>query len=106
MFICKNRHCSKIKNRYYYPSSNQAISVRDALLLESKLIEVKVINDFLVEEIVKEDKFVVNPNSESLYFDKIILCTGSKAMPLSGSDGMGYDLAQAFGHSLIKPCQD
>ena len=94
----------KIKNGYYYPSSNQAISVRDALLLESELFEVKVINDFLVEEIVKEDKFVVNPNSESLYFDKIILCTGSKAMPLSGSDGMGYDLAQAFGHSLIKPC--
>ena len=35
--------------------------------------------------------------------DKVILATGSKAYPKTGSDGMGYDFAKSFGHSIIKP---
>ncbi len=95
----------KIKNGYYYPASNQAVSVRDALQLEAELLGVKIINNFLVEAIIKkDDKFIVNPLSNSLVFDKIILSTGGKAMPLSGSDGKGYDLAKSFDHTIIEPC--
>ena len=59
-----------------------------------------------VEEAIikKDDKFIVNPLSNSLVFDKIILSTGGKAMPLSGSDGKGYDLAKSFDHTIIEPC--
>lgn len=35
--------------------------------------------------------------------DSLILAAGSKAAPVSGSDGSGYDLAKSFGHTIIKP---
>ena len=34
---------------------------------------------------------------------KVILCTGGKSYPLTGSDGSGYTLAQQLGHSITAP---
>ena len=34
---------------------------------------------------------------------KVIIATGSKAAPKTGSDGIGYKLAKSLGHSLIEP---
>jgi hypothetical protein len=33
--------------------------------------------------------------------DRIILCCGGKAMPSTGSDGSGYDLARRMGHKIV-----
>jgi predicted Rossmann fold flavoprotein len=33
-------------------------------------------------------------------FDKVIIATGSKAYPKTGSDGFGYDVADKFGHNI------
>ena len=35
--------------------------------------------------------------------DKVILATGSKACPKTGSDGIGYKIAKSFGHSIVEP---
>ena len=32
--------------------------------------------------------------------DKVIISTGGMAMPHSGSDGLGYELATSFGHQI------
>lgn len=40
---------------------------------------------------------------ETMDYDQLILATGGKAAPVSGSDGSGYDLAEKLGHSLIEP---
>lgn len=92
-----------IKNGYYYPHSKEASSIRKALLLEIKKRNIKVINNLNVNEIIKKDTFVINPNKENIKADKIILCPGSKASPKTGSDGSGYILAQKLNHSLITP---
>jgi predicted flavoprotein YhiN len=34
---------------------------------------------------------------------RVILCTGGKSLPKSGSDGGGFVLAQSLGHSLAEP---
>lgn len=94
----------KIKNGYYYPNSMQATSIRNTL--EKKAMEngVHIIKDTLIEKIVKkENKFILNPEKEHLQFDKIILACGSIAAPKTGSDGIGYQLAASFGHTIIKP---
>ena len=94
----------KIKNGYYYPNSMQATSIRNTL--EKKAMEngVHIIKDMLIEKIVKkENKFILNPEKEHLQFDKIILACGSIAAPKTGSDGIGYQLAASFGHTIIKP---
>ncbi len=35
--------------------------------------------------------------------DRLILATGGKSLPKTGSDGAGYDLARAFGHTILAP---
>lgn len=91
----------KIKNGYYYPNSNQAVSVKETLLFECELLGVNVVNDVFVSSIIKhENKFIINGNIEA---DKVVLATGSMALPKTGSDGNGYALASSFGHTIIKP---
>ena len=88
----------KIKNGYYYPYSNTALSIKEALIKELNNNKVKVITDTLVENITKvEDKFLIN---NELY-DKVVLSTGSKAYPKTGSDGIGYKLLEDFKLNII-----
>lgn len=92
----------KIKNGYYYPYSNQATSIKSALLKEVELEKIEILSNFFVERIEKENsKFIINRGKENLIFDKVILATGSSACPKTGSDGNGYSLAQSFGHSIV-----
>lgn len=90
----------KIKNGYYYPYSNLSNSIKEALLKEASLCGVKIKTDYLVEDIKKVDsKFIINNELEC---DYLILSTGSKAYPKTGSDGFGYDILRKFGHKIIK----
>jgi len=87
------------KNGYYYPSSNQASTVLDALrftinrlpnihvFVSQKVSLVTYLNDGRVK--------VVAQNSEYI-FDKVILACGSKAFPKTGSDGSGYELVRCL----------
>lgn len=93
----------KIKNGYYYPYSNTALSIKEALLKEAKENNVNIINDFLVESITKENgKFIINHDNKFKY-DSLVLATGSKACPKTGSDGIGYEILKQFNHTIIKP---
>ena len=93
----------KTKNGYYYPFSNQAFTIENALLSECKKLNIKIINDITVEKIIKEDCFIINPNKENIKAKNIIIATGSKAAPKTGSDGLGYELAKSLGHNIITP---
>ena len=91
----------KIKNGYYYPYSNQASSVRNLLLLELERRKVAILYDFKVEEIVKkENGFLIKSKDQEICADQVILSTGSKACPKTGSDGSGYLLAESLGHTI------
>ncbi len=96
---------AKIKNGYYYPFSNQAISMQKALILEAEKQNVKIQFKQEVIDIKKiNDKFeIVTKSGEKMIYDKIILSTGSKAAPKTGSDGIGYEICKNFGHSIIEP---
>ena len=93
----------KTKNGYYYPFSNQAFTVENALLSECKKLNIKIINDITVEKIIKKDCFIINPDKEKITAKNIIIATGSKAAPKTGSDGLGYELAKSLGHNIITP---
>lgn len=90
----------KIKDGYYYPYSNLAVSIQYALLKECEVSHVKFLYNTLVTKIEKKDgQFIING---SIFCDKVILANGSKACPKTGSDGSGYALAQSLGHSIIE----
>ena len=89
-----------IKNGYYYPNSNQAISVVNALVDEAINNGVKVINEEITSVLKEDDKFILNNKYES---DYLIIATGGKAAPKTGSDGFGFEVAKKFNHNVIKP---
>lgn len=91
----------KIKNGYFYPNSNQASSVRDIFELEVRKRNVNILTNYEIYDIKKDNnKFVVSTNNGFFTFDKIIISTGSKACPKTGSDGFGYDLLKSMGHNV------
>ncbi|MGM9834517.1 MAG: aminoacetone oxidase family FAD-binding enzyme [Bacilli bacterium] len=93
----------KIKNGYYYPYSNQAISVKNALVNAIKRNNIKVITETEVLSINKTDNFTITSDRASYIADKVIIATGGMAAPKTGSTGKGYKLATNLGHSIIKP---
>lgn len=45
---------------------------------------------------------IITPNGLEL-FDKVIVCTGGKSYPSTGSEGDGYKFAAEAGHTVIQP---
>lgn len=94
----------KIKNGYYYPTSNQAISIRNALVTEATKLGVKIYQDALVDKVThSNNKYIVEFNNKKVIADSLIIATGSKASPKTGSTGIGYTLAKSLGHTIIEP---
>ena len=94
----------KIKNGYYYPFSNQATTIRNALVNELNKPNIKILDNEKVTSIKKENnKFIIKTENKSLEADKVIISTGSYASPKTGSDGMGYNFLKEFNHTIIKP---
>lgn len=92
----------KIKNGYYYPYSNTSNSVKSVLLNEALKRGVNIVNDCEVLKIIKDkQEFIVTTSLGTYRFDKIIVATGSKAYPQTGSTGFGYDVAKNFGHKIV-----
>ena len=59
--------------------------------------------NFNVIKIEKEDYgFKIISDNETILCDKLIIATGSKAMPKSGSDGFGYEIAKKFNINVNK----
>ncbi len=86
-----------------FPMSDQASSVLDVLLYELRELGVNIVCDALVKDITKKnDDFIIELENGQVYGgDRVIITTGGKAMPSSGSDGQGYDLAARLGHTII-----
>lgn len=94
----------KIKNGYYYPFSNQATTIRDALIRETERKNITIKNNFQVERLEKAgNKFKIYSDKEIITADKVIVATGSKAAPRTGSDGSGYKLLRKLNHIYIEP---
>lgn len=94
----------KIKEGYYYPFSNQATSIQTALIKEVELQGIEIITETEVISITKENNiFKIETDKSTYKANKVILSTGSKASPKTGSDGIGYKLAKYLGHTIIEP---
>ena len=93
----------KIKNGYYYPFSNQATTIKNALVKEVEK-NTKVLLETSVERIEKiNNKFQIKTNNGVIECDKVIIATGSKASPKTGSTGDGYKFLKDLNHTIIKP---
>ncbi len=85
-----------------FPMSDQASSVLDTLMYELKETGVNIICDAYVKNIVpKNGKFFIETGDGSAFEgDSLVIAAGGKAMPSTGSDGNGFELARKLGHSV------
>jgi len=89
-----------------FPKSSKSQDVVNALINYLRKSDVKIKLNSEVKEIVKKNKRikkVVLANNEEIMADKLIVCTGGKSYPKTGSTGQGYLWAQKMGHKIIKP---
>ena len=94
-----------------FPVTDKSIDVLKSFTKKIKELNIEIkYNTRVVEiltEIVNGEKRVigVKTDKEMIKADKVILATGGKSYPLTGSTGDGYQLAEKLGHSItpIKP---
>jgi len=77
--------------------------VLDVLLYELNSLGVDIVCDACVIDVAGErDNFAVRlENGEVYRGDRVIIAAGGKAMPSSGSDGNGFELAKKLGHTIV-----
>lgn len=91
----------KEKNGYYYPFSEQAASIIEAMRLELEHLKVKIkCREHIVKVEKQDEEFLVSTETYTYRAPKVILATGGLAAPKLGSDGKGYDFAKGFGHTV------
>lgn len=88
----------------YFPASNLASDVLKALLKWVKELGVDIRCRKKVEKFIVENDQVVGliANGELFKTKKIVLATGGRSYPATGSTGDGYALSSNVGHTITK----
>ena len=88
-----------------FPESNRSQEVLNALLdlLRNLGVRVKT-NTEVCEILIKDQKVreVLTKAGEKIEADKVILATGGKSYPATGSTGDGYLIAEKLGHAITQ----
>jgi predicted Rossmann fold flavoprotein len=86
-----------------FPVTDDAHTVLDALLQAARSAGARLVHPERIARIERTaDGFVLDAASGPIAARRVILCTGGKALPKSGSDGAGLAIAQSLGHSLTE----
>lgn len=91
-----------------FPVTDKAKDVLDCFEKKLKQLNVKILyNQKVIEILTLEENKIkkvmgVKTENNTFYADKVILATGGKSYPLTGSTGDGYELAQKIGHTITK----
>ena len=112
--LLKDQHIEVKEERgnRIFPVSDHSQDVLNALIrkLNSLKVQIKTntkVKKILVEEVDRGKRAigVILENGEKIKADKIILATGGKSYPATGSTGDGYEMVKELGHSIekIKP---
>ena len=105
------KHGLKVKeergNRIF-PITDKSIDVLKCFEKEIQDLKIKIEYNTKVKEILvkkENDKIKVvgiKTEKKEIFADKVILATGGKSYPLTGSTGDGYDMAEKLGHKIVK----
>ena len=86
-----------------YTKSDKADEVIELLRNDLQKNKVKVIYNTMISDLVVEDetiKGVITSYGEKILGDKVIITTGGKSFPHTGSDGAMYEVLEKHGHTI------
>jgi predicted Rossmann fold flavoprotein len=89
-----------------FPVSDDAHTVLDALLRAAADAGVELMHPWRVATVAgTPEGFVIAEHADtprSLHSKRLIIATGGRSLPRTGSDGHGYTFAKSLGHSLTR----
>ena len=83
--------------------ADEVIEIFRRELLENN---VRVLYNTKVSDLIVENniiKGIITDNNEKILADKVIITTGGKSYPTTGSDGSMFDIIEKYGHT-VNPC--
>jgi hypothetical protein len=85
-----------------FPVTDSARTVLTALLDECRRLHIEIRHPWRVERIEQTETGLRLHATDAATIDaaRVILATGGKALPKSGSDGLGYSIAKSLGHTI------
>ena len=89
-----------------FPVTDKSIDVLNCFERKLKSFKnVKIMYETPVQEILVKENIAIGvkcKNQNIVKADKVILATGGKSYPLTGSTGDGYEMARNLGHTITK----
>ncbi|MFI5007250.1 MAG: NAD(P)/FAD-dependent oxidoreductase, partial [Solirubrobacterales bacterium] len=85
-----------------FPDSNRARTVLDALVAEAERRRVELRTGCRVRGVSRQPGgFRLDTSRGAIDATSVVLATGGLSLPKTGSDGAGYAMAEALGHTLV-----
>ena len=86
-----------------FPVTDKSIDVLNCFIKRIEELNIKYKLNTTVEKILIQNNEItsVRTDKEMIKADKVILATGGKSYPLTGSTGDGYKIAKNLGHTII-----
>lgn len=86
----------------YFPVSDKAVDVLNVFVNHLTELKTPLHRESRITAIKKNDfDFSITINEKKVInFDKIVISTGGKSIPQTGSNGFGYELAKSLGHTI------
>ena len=86
-----------------FPDSNESRDVLNALLEALRGAGADLHTGERVTDIRREEgRFVVEASSRRYHASAVVLATGGRSLPKTGSDGTGYSRARSLGHGYVE----
>ncbi len=90
-----------LKKETQYFCKDSAKELLDIFLKESK--KQKILTNEKVLDVSKRDNvFYVKTDKRTLTADRVVVASGGLSFPKLGASGIGYEIAEHFGHNIVK----
>lgn len=102
-FLEEERIPIVFENGKVFPRSGKSEDIVNLLIRKLKENKINVRSNCEVKEIIKKQSYyIVKTNKGQTKYEKVIVATGAKSYPTTGSDGFGYQIASKFNHTIIE----
>lgn len=85
-----------------FPKSQKSQSLIDFFYKKINDLGINLLINTKAIDIKKDEKFIVKTDDHKFEFDSLVIATGGKSYPKTGSDGLGYKLCKKLGHHIRK----
>lgn len=90
------------KNGKVFPATEKSKDVLNVLLEECKRNNITILSNRTVTKVSATDAgFLVTTNENTFACKYLVIATGGRSYPTTGSTGDGYEIARSLGHSIV-----